>query len=194
MLNGLEFQKSEIAGNQITLERVLPSPLRISVSLPDKQMTNLLIEAPELRTPIDTFIEEAKAALTAFETTWPVANRQILQSDATIRELYETTSQHAFQELWENRLGQSSKNLEIFGKPIRGGGLRFVLEPLNSEADPVQIEVKIESFLKDTSKIFLETQFIWGKPTIKFDLQSRLTAMNQFIESKIVGFISGENV
>jgi hypothetical protein len=190
---GLEYQNSEFPGNQIILVRTVPSPFQISVGTPDKQVGQVLIVAPELVTPIDTFIDETKAALAAFEDVWPTQHRQIIHGDATIRELYETTSEHAFQELWENRLGQSTQTLAAFGKPLLGGGLRFVMAPTSEEIDPVQIEVKIESWLRDSSKIFVETQFAWNSPSTQFQAAERLTEMNKYIESKVRSFITGEN-
>jgi hypothetical protein len=143
---------------------------------------------------MDLFIKEAEAAIEAYESVWPSPNRQIVHADATIRQLYETTSQHAFQELWENRLGQSAQTLSVFGRPIRGGGLRFVMDPV-AEDLPVQIEVKIESFLRDTTKIFVETQFTWpipSAPQSPFNLRERIEKMDSYIETHVQSFISGE--
>jgi len=186
---GLDFNKTDLLPNQIALLRTSTSPFQISIGTPDRQIGQILIVAPELVTPISIFTKEAEAALRAFEEVWIGQNRQIIQSDATIRELYETTSQHAFQELWENRLGQSSQGLGTFGKPIRGGGLRFVMDP--TEEDPVQAEIKIESYLQDTSKIFIETQFVWVKQSADFHVNEHLEAMNEFINQKVLKFISG---
>ncbi|MHB8627080.1 MAG: hypothetical protein ACYDBJ_06915 [Aggregatilineales bacterium] len=141
-------------------------------------------------------MQETEAALRAFEDVWSPINRQVISSDATIRELYETTMAHAFQELWERRLGQPPEALAIFEKPIRGGGLRFVMDPLINEVDPTHIEVKIESYLQDTTKIFIETQFVWPKPLLlenALNLGERLQKMNEFIQHQIYKFISGED-
>lgn len=137
-----------------------------------------------------------EASLKAFKSVWPSDNRQIIKSDATIRALYETTSEHAFQELWEKRLNQPTQALALFERPIRGGGLRFVLEPSPNEDEPVQIEVKIESYLKDTTKIFVETQFIWIKPTAPgtpINPEKRLLLLNDYIENQVHKFLKGEN-
>jgi hypothetical protein len=192
---GLEFQKVENTGSQLLVVRERPSPLHISiVTNTGSPVGQILIIGPNLTTGLDYFIQDAEAALRAFETVWTMQNRQMIQGDATIRDLYETTSQHAFQELWESRLGQSSQALAAFGRPIRGGGLRFVMDPLPGESEPVQIEVKIESFLTDASKIFLETQFTWrnasGQP-VQFNVHDRLKLMDEYIKNPIQAFITG---
>jgi len=162
----------------------------------EPQVGQILVVAPNPKGSLNLFIQEMEAALKAFEAVWPAQNRQVIKSDATLRELHETTSQHAFQELWEKRLGQPTQSLAVFERPIRGGGLRFVMDPIPNEDEPVQIEVKIESFLGDTSKIFVETQFIWLKPTAPgtpIEPGERLSQMNAYIEKQVHRFLSGEN-
>jgi len=194
MTHGLEYNRVEAPKNTISLLRDAPYPLQITVSAHESQVGQLLILTPQPKGSLDLFIQEAEAAIQAYESVWIVPNRQIVHADATIRQLYETTSQHAFQELWENRLGQSSQALSAFGRPIRGGGLRFVMEPV-AEDLPAQIEVKIESFLLDTTKIFVETQFTWpalSTPQSSFNARERIEKMNSYIETNVQSFISGE--
>jgi hypothetical protein len=193
---GLEFNRTDLQKSSISLFRESPSPLQITVNSHEAQMGQVLIVAPQPKTPLDLFIKEAEAAVQAYEIVpmWQAPNRQIIHSDATIRQLYETTSQHAFQELWETRLGQPAKSLSVFGRPIRGGGLRFVMDPVNEEF-PAQIEVKIESFLSDTTKIFVETQFTWpipAAPSVSYNIRERIEKMNSYIESHVQPFISGD--
>jgi hypothetical protein len=190
--NGLEFEKLDNQKNGIVLIRETPSPFQISVTIQDNQIGQLLIIAPT--GPLNQFIEETEAAIKAFEAVWSFPTKQIIKVDATIRQLYETTSPHAFQELWESRLGQQSQSLAAFGRPIRGGGLRFVMDPIQEEM-PVQIEVKIESFLNDTTKIFVETQFNWPLPAAPgspFDARTRLLRLNDYIEKEVAAFLTGE--
>jgi len=194
MTQGLEYQRVETAKNTISLFRESPSPLQILVASNEAQMGQLLITAPQPKGPLDLFIKEAEAAIQAYESVWQAPNRQLIHVDSTIRQLYETTSPHAFQELWESRLGQSSQALSVFGRPIRGGGLRFVMDPVAEEL-PAQIEVKIESFLADTTKIFVEMQFTWPVPAIaqaSFSVKERIEAMNNYIETHVQPFLSGE--
>ncbi len=195
--NGLEYNRLETPKNGVILFRDAPSPLQISVNMLEPPMGQLLIVASQSKGSLvlETFTQEVEAAIQSYETVWPAQNRQVVRADADIQELYETTSPHAFQELWEKRLGQPSQSLAAFGRPIRGGGLRFVLEPIQ-EPMPVQIEIKIESFLRDTTKIFVETQFVWPVPTnpgVSLDARQRLTSMNDYIEKQINAFLSGES-
>lgn len=194
MAHGLEYNRVESQKNILSLFRDLPYPLQITVSTNESQVGQLLIVTPQPKGSLDLFIQEAEAAVQAYESVWVTQNRQIVHADATIRQLYETTSQHAFQELWESRLGQSSQTLSAFGRPIRGGGLRFVMDPI-AEDLPAQIEVKIESFLRDTTKIFVETQFTWSvlsNPNSPFNVRERIKKMNDYIETNVQPFISGE--
>jgi hypothetical protein len=191
---GLDFVRAENPESRIIITRESPSPLQITVARLEPQVGQLLIVSPHPKGALELFIQEAEAAIEAFETVWPAQNRQIIKSDGTIRELHETTSKHAFQELWEKRLGQPSQALEAFNRPIRGGGLRFVMDPLPNEERPAQIEVKIESFLSDTTKVFVETQFVWSMPTnpgTPFDARERLLVMNTYVENQVRTFIAG---
>lgn len=193
MTQGLEYNRVEALKNTISLFRDAPSPLQISVTS-EAQMGQFLIVAPQPKSPLDLFIKDAEAAIQAYESVWQATNRQIIHADATIRQLYETTSQHAFQELWESRLGQPPQALSVFGRPIRGGGLRFVMDPIAEEL-PAQIEVKVESLLSDTTKIFVETQFTWHIPSVpqtSFNVKERIETMNSYIEAHVQPFISGE--
>jgi hypothetical protein len=193
--NGLEFIRTEAPKDSIVLMRDVPYQLQVTVNMVQGSIGQLIIIAPQPKASQELFIQEAEAAIRAYEEVWPASNRQIIKADATIRSLYETTSVHAFQELWENRLGQQSKSLGAFGRPIRGGGLRFVMEPIQ-ETMPVAIEVKIESFLNDTTKIFVETQFIWPiqtSPGSPFNVRERLASAESYIEKEVNAFLTGEN-
>jgi hypothetical protein len=190
--NGLDYQKVDKDPRRLVVTRTAPSTLEIAVVKPDEQLGQFLVFAPNLHTSLELFIQEAEAAVKAFEFVWKMSNRQIVQRDITLRELYETTTEHAFQELWEQRLGQSAKALSVFDRPIRGGGLRFVFEP--TPADPIQIEVKIESSLQDTKKIFVETQFRWILATQiaqGVSVREDVTSVEDFTQNQVRPFILG---
>ena len=195
ILNGLEFSRADKApdNDRINIIRESPSPLHILVSVQQQPIAQLTIIAPHPKTTKDLFIEEVEAAISAYESTWPADKRQVVHSDGAIRELLEASGEfdHAFQELWEERLKQSAESLKIFGKPIRGGGLRFVLNPLAGDMDPVQIEVKIESYLQDTKKIFVETLFNWFAQT-PINPKERIKSMDAYVKDHVHKFILGE--
>jgi hypothetical protein len=48
---------------------------------------------------------------------------------------------------------------------VLGGGLRLVMPPVKEGAEPVQIEIKIESFFRESQKLFIETFFVWPQPS-----------------------------
>ncbi len=175
---------------EISLKRENPYPLEIRVILVGPQIGQLLIVAPELGgRSIGGVGKEAEDVVRAFTETWAFPQRQILSCDATIRDLYDTTRDHAFQELWEGRLKQSPEAFQIFGRPVLGGGLRFVMPNVE---DGSQIEVKIESWLRDTSKLFIETQFAWPnpqKPGNPIDPEIRLNQVDNYIQNEVVKFV-----
>lgn len=192
--HGLDYSRAENPKNIIIITRETPSILQITVTTHESQVGQILVVAPNPKGTLELFIQEAEATIEAYKEVWEASNRQIVKADATIRQLCETTSPHAFQELWESRLGQSPKALSFFERPIRGGGLRFVLEPIQEDF-PTQIEVKIESYLSDTKKIFIETNFNWpipSAPNLPFSVRERLTTMNNYIENQVFNFLTGE--
>lgn len=192
----VEFTKAVHREHQIEVVREAPAPIRIMVgTLVPQPIGQLLIVAPHPSRSLEYFIQEAEYIAEAFSTTWPAPQRQIIKRDVTLRDLYETTSERAFQELWEKRLGQAPDSLAAFGRPVLGGGLRFVMPPQPGDQEPVQIEVKIESFLRDTSKIYVETQFVWPQPTppgMLFDPRERLLQVNDYIQNQVLSFIMGD--
>jgi hypothetical protein len=177
---------------RIEITRNTP-PLQILIIASTKQpVGQLLIIAPHPARTVEYFIQETEQVVEAFEGTWETPHRQIMKRDITIRDLYEATSDHAFQELWEERLGQSLGSLSSFG-PIHGGGLRFVIPPQPNR--PAQIEIKIESYLQDSSKIFAETQFTWPMPTepgVSLDPRNRLLEAEDYAKKQVLSFIMGD--
>jgi hypothetical protein len=188
--SGRQEQRHE---HRIEVTRDMP-PLQILVTASTAQPTGqLLVVAPHPARTIEYFVQEVEQIVEAFEATWPIPHRQIIKRDITLRDLYEATSEHAFQELWEVRLGQSPDVLAVLGASVRGGGLRFVIPPQPDR--PAQIEVKIESYLRDPSKIFAETQFTWPQPTPpgeSFDPRKRLTEVEDYAKNQVLSFIMGD--
>lgn len=66
--------------------------------------------------------------------------------------------------------------------------------PLPSDdPDQAQIEVKIESFLRDTSKIYIETQFTWATPKppgTAIDPQDLLEQVDAYVEREVTSFVT----
>jgi hypothetical protein len=160
---GIEYSQVIRIENGLLLHRDKLTPLDIRVGSNGPQ-GQLLVSATFPQGTVDDFASEAETVYLAFEELAPSQYRQVLGKDATIRVLYAAGGVHAFQVIWETLLGQQNDLLQKLGKPVLGGGLRFVMPPTRDEADPVIIELKIESFLQDSFKLFLETQVAWPKP------------------------------
>ncbi len=192
--HGIEFSRVEFKEREIGVIHEAPTRLEVKVAaLGPPSVGQLLILAPGPGHDAELFAREAEAIIQAFDVTWPVKQRQLISCDATLRDLFEASAEHAFQELWEMRLHQLPDALTALGRPVLGGGVRFVMPPQMDDPEPYQIEVKIESFLRDTKKIFVETQFTWPQmPSgATFDPIGRLRQIDEYIEDKVIPFIAG---
>jgi len=192
--HGIDFTRVQFTEREMVVARDTAARLEVKLAaVGPPSVGQLLILAPHPGRDLTLFAKEAEAVVEAFEATWPTQPRQIISRDATMRDLYETSAEHAFRELWEVRLHQPPDSLAALGRPVLGGGLRFVMPPQPDDPEPVQIEVKIESFLRDAKKIFVEAQFTWPSPKppgSPFDPADRLEQVNEFIESRVVPFMA----
>ena len=75
--------------------------------------------------------------------------------------------------------------------PGPGGRTEVCDAPQPGESEPKQIEVKIESFLGDTTQVFVETQFVWPSPRAgnAFEPKARLGEVNQYITQSVEAFL-----
>jgi len=162
--SGVAYNSVEQVEMQISVVREKPTPLSIQIKS-GGQVGQLLIVASPPERALDAFIREADGVVRAFEIAAETGPRQIVGKDASIRDLFDSGGEHAFQEIWERFLERPPQVLDMLERHVLGGGLRFVMPSKEGEPDPVQIELKIESFLRDTSKIFFETQFSWPQPS-----------------------------
>jgi len=196
---GVDFTNLALEESQIRIWRNPPLPLEIRVSAQTSQpqpFGQILVIAPNPNRPLENFISEVVAVLEAFNQTWLPQNRRILSCDVTLRCLYQSTSEHAFRELWEERLCQPPDSLAKLERRVLGGGLRFVMPPQQGDTEPTQVEVRIESFLRDTKKIFIETQFTWPAPKppgTDFAPATRLNQANEYVENQVHAFMMEDN-
>ena len=191
---GIEVNSSVRRKDRIVIRRDPPFPLEISliVQSPQPEIGQILIVAPDPERTVKTFAGEVNAILEAFQHTRPASNRQILSCDVTLRFLYPSDSDHAFQEIWEKRLHQPKDALNILGSKVLGGGLRFVLPPQSDDPSPAQVELKIESFLRDSTKIYVETQFLWKEQNplaASFSPQDRLMQADNYVKNQVHTFM-----
>ncbi len=117
------------------------------------------------------------------------------QKDGSIRKLYSCSPEypHAFQYIWEKMLGKSSAELSVLGKPILGGGLRFVMPPTPNE--PIETQVRIESFIQDPKLLWVEGTMKWVQPEkvgTSFPASELYSRLNEFIDKNVVKLVSGQ--
>jgi len=191
IVHGIEFDGGKYKPG-ISIERASP-PLQIRVIVGAPPTGQLLILQPQPTQDLELIIKEMEAIVAAFNQTW-TEPRQILACDATLRYLYEADRDHAFRELWERRLGQSEGSLRALGRPVLGGGLRLVMPPQPNEPEPTQIEVKIESYLPDASKIFISVEYKWLQPQAigtAFDPKRHIMQVENYLEQHVKPFVQG---
>lgn len=186
---GLTFSNVATPGTAIILDRQ-STPLEVRVSQPGPPVGQLVVLAPQPRRTLLEFQEESEEVCAGFSATWPGV-LQIVQRDCVLRHTYDVASDHAFRYLWSERLRQEDVALAVFGRPMQGGGLRFVL-PAIEEGQPTT-EVKIESLLADARKLFVEVQMVWSARAAELDPGSLLQEAEAFASNQVVQFITGEH-
>ncbi|MBI5119232.1 hypothetical protein HZA56_22420 [Candidatus Poribacteria bacterium] len=117
------------------------------------------------------------------------------QKDGSIRKLYSCSPEypHAFQYIWEKMLGKSPEELSVLGKPILGGGLRFVMPPTPNE--PIETQVKIESFIQDPKLLWVEATMKWLQPEevgTNFPAGELYARLNDFIDKNVAKLMSAQ--
>jgi hypothetical protein len=68
------------------------------------------------------------------------------------------------------------------------------MPPTKEDIEPVQIEIKIESFFPEAGKIFIETACVWPKPRLlaaneSFDPESRLKGAEKYATNEVCDFL-----
>jgi hypothetical protein len=190
----LDFPQTSVGTHNFTLVRAEPSVLQAKVSSLGPRVSSVSISSKRPVHSLDLFCKEAEAVCDAYSQTWLKQQRQILQCSARIQHLY-SCQEHAFKYLWEERLGQEPQDFAYLGKrPVLGGGLRLVMPPVKGDAEPVQIEIKIESFFPESGKMLLETFFVWPQPRLlkkdeKFDPELRLKRVEKYAVNEVCNFL-----
>jgi hypothetical protein len=188
---GLTFNSANAVPNAIILGRAAP-PLEVRVQQPGPPVGQLAVVSAHPQGTLDEFVDEAKMVLAAFGATWP-GQLQVIGRDVTLRSLYDVAGEHAFKYLWEERLKRREEELSAFGRSVLGGGLRLVIPPSDIRSGEPNIEVKIESFLANPKKLFVELQMQWPRPEsmADFDPGALLQEADRFVTTEVVRFIGG---
>jgi len=194
----VEFNKfdQDVEKQRIAVVSEKPSRFEINVgSFGPPHVGQIVMRCPQPDISLERFVRTAESVLKAFHAVWPAKKQQLVACDATIRDLYQTTSEHSFKEIWEDFLGQEESKLAKLGRKVLGGGLRFVMPPQQGDKPPVQVEVKVESFLRDSGKVFVETQFTWPQPMPRgkgLDPAARLKILDDYTGKNVIDFMTGD--
>lgn len=198
--NGLDFGQTQSRENSFTLIRTQTSPLQVKLESPGPQVVSLLAAANNPQYERELFERDAEAVTQAFLRTWPAEHYQILTVNSKIHHLY-SVGTHAFQYLWEQRLEQSPEDFRLLGsRPVAGGGLRLVMPPYAAQgAEPTSVEVRVESFLREPKKVFIETAFTWPRPRViatgqGFEPQRYIEETERFAAEEVWAFLVRKSV
>ncbi|CUS04209.2 conserved protein of unknown function [Candidatus Promineifilum breve] len=193
--HGVDVSESRSADDGILVGSREPFPYEARIISLAPNVGQLLILAAQGTGSIDIFSQTAEAILQAYDQAIQPDPKQLLACDVTLRFLYETDADHAFRQLWENRLHQTADSLATLGGPVLGGGLRFVVPLVEPNEEPCLVEVKIESLLTDAPKLYVETSFKWdfsSNPHALPDATRRLHLVDDYVEKKVGAFMDWE--
>lgn len=200
--NGLDFSQTQLSDKSFVLIRSESSPLQIKLESSGPQVMSIHITAQNPAYDLEMFCRDVEAVISAFQSTWPADQYQLLNTTGKIHHLYSSQT-HAFKYLWETRLCQQAEDFKALGsRPVAGGGLRLLMPPHSVDgAEPVSIELRIESFLRETNKLFVETVFTWPRPRMinsdePFGPHAAMAQIERFAAEDVWNFIvhsRGEN-
>lgn len=193
--NQIDFERTGKTDKSLKFVSVKPEPLEVTISEPGPQVAQLLVVAPNPTQPLESFIQQAETVCQGFSQVWEIDQQQIVGRDACVRHLYQPNSVHAFQFLWEHRLHQRPEGLRALGRAVLGGGLRFVMPP--NDQFRTQVELKVESYLRDSRLLFVEMQFAWPYAvSLEEGLKPRelMGEIEEYCSSNVVPFITGESI
>lgn len=193
--HGLEFSQAHQGAGALHLGREV-RPIEVTVQQLGPAIGSLSVVAGAPWATIDEFVDDARIAFSAFSAVWSGQPLQILQRECTLRRLFDVTEDHAFKFLWEKRLRGNEAELDAFRRPVLGGGLRFVIPPESPQTDEPNIDVRIESFFPDPTKLFVELQMRWNVMQVSAapDPDPIMREADRFLAEEVVNFIRGEGI
>jgi hypothetical protein len=193
--NELDFSQTNIQPNLFTLLRREHSNLQVRLESLGPQVSSVQISSTKPEYELEMFVKEAKAVCRAYQQTWQQRDCQVINCNAKIQHLY-SCRDHAFKYLWETRLAQEPDDFRCLGnRPVAGGGLRLVMPPYASAGqEPCSIEIRMESFLREPKKLFVETIFVWPRPRLlrkdeNFDPKDRLETVEKYAAEEVWAFL-----
>lgn len=191
--SNVQINSANYGETNFSLTRQSNFPLEIKMFNNNPQSGQIVLLMPHPEYSIELIEEESDRIFESINNVWTLKGKQLISSDATLRILFDSHFPNSFVEIWEKRLKQDPNELKIFDKPVLGGGVRLVIPPTVPGPDEPTIEIKIESFLNDTKKLFVETQFIWQRASIidgsGINGSERISKVYHFVEDKILKYL-----
>jgi hypothetical protein len=191
--HGLAFSTTNVQTAAIVLSRAAP-PLEVRVQQPGPMVGSFAVVAQNPQRVLEDFVDEVRTVQAAFGKAWPGAI-QLVQREVSMQYVYDVASGDAFKFLWEERLGRRQSELGMLGRPVLGGGLRFVMPPTETDEENANATVvQIESLFADRRKLWVNIQRQWMSPRPMDELHPELLLqeVDQYEKTEIVAFINGD--
>lgn len=199
----VRFEHAEHADSTVVLTRLAPSSLQVQVASgqvgggPEPVPVTQVVVASAVGQDVAVasvadFAGAAHEVTDVLRDVWP-GIEYVLGWNTGVRALFATATEHSFQYLWEQRLGQSTEELAVFGRPVLGGGLRLVFPPVQEEGEQFQAEVRVESFLEDVRRIYVEVNLANGtpEPVSAMNPTALVHATEEFLVGRLLPFLRG---
>ncbi|HEU0078434.1 MAG TPA: hypothetical protein VFQ76_12330 [Longimicrobiaceae bacterium] len=197
----IRFEHAEHADSTLVLARNAPSSLQVQIVSgqvgggPEPVPVTQIVIATAIGQDVPV-AEVADFANAAHEVTdvardvWPEME-YVLGWNTGVRSLFASSTEHSFQYLWEQRLGQDTQELSVFGRPILGGGLRLMFPPGQEEGEQYQAEVRVESFLEDVRRLYVEVNLAHGspEPINALNPTTLIGATEAFMDERVLPFL-----
>jgi hypothetical protein len=191
---GIYFDQVQHQTNQAMLVRAKP-PLQVGLASMPQGIGQLTVAAERPDDQLEDFVVTADAVIAAYRDVWG-SQIQVIRRDCSIRSLFAVPDDHVFRYLWEKRLGQAEESIKTFGRPILGGGLRFVMPGQPNVVDDPLLEVKVESFFENPKQLFVDTHATWATPLspgAQLLPRDLLRYVSEYADGPVLDFIVLEN-
>ncbi len=198
----IRFDHAEQVDAALVLARRSPFSLQVQIvsgevsggseAVPVSQMIVATVVGPETQTGAPAEFADAAHEITdAARDVWPEME-EVLGWNTSIRALFAASTEHSFQYLWEQRLGQDTQELAVFGRPVLGGGLRLLFPPGQAESEQYQAELRVESFMEDVRRLYLELNLASGAagPISAMNPTALVQTTESFFRDRALAFLA----
>lgn len=197
----IRFEHAEHADSTLVLARNAPSSLQVQIAsgqvgggpepVPVTQIVIATAIAQDVAVAaVGDFADAAHEVTDVARDVWPEME-YVLGWNTGVRSLFASSTEHSFQYLWEQRLGRDTQELSVFGRPILGGGLRLMFPPGQAEGEHYQAEVRVESFLEDVRRLYVEVNLAHGnpEPINALNPTTLIQATEAFMDERVLPFL-----